>query len=473
MALTIGLDIGTTSVSGVLLDVEEGRQVAQASREHGGDCTFAKHRAEGWAEQDPERLRQSAMGVLRAFTGAAGADLQAIGLTGQMHGVLLVDEANRPAGNLITWQDQRSAGLIEELHAAASPGAWSVTGCRLATGYMAATLAWMVRNDALPAGASKACFIHDWIASQLVAGEPCTDPSDAGSAGVFDLSAKAWSRELVEALRIPAHLLPTIRESGEVVGLVTPEAAREINLSPGTPVCNAIGDNQASFLGSVADAERSVLINIGTGGQISWLTDEVRCEAGMEVRYLPVDRMIAVGAGIGGGTTYACLEGFYRQVMAEFTDAAPAPGTLFERMNALAAAALEDAGGLRCRPTLTGTRSDPSLRGLLEGIDASNLTPGNLTRAVLAGLVDELYGFYETCDVRTRAKHRVIVGSGNALRRNPVLAEILAARFGLPVQTPAHREEAAWGAALLAASSIGAIEGLDAAGRLICYEPLT
>ncbi len=476
MTLTIGLDIGTTSVSGVALDVDDGREVARACREHEADATPAERRTDGWAEQDPERLRATAyavLGELGASTRSAPGDVAAIGLTGQMHGVLLVDETNRPLGNLVTWQDQRSAGLIDELLAAASPEAWSVTGCRLATGYLGATLAWMVRHEALPAGAATACFIHDWVASQLSGTAPCTDPSDAGSAGLFNLRSKAWSRELAEALRIPVDLLPTVRESGEVIGTLTAEAAGECGLSAGTPVCNAIGDNQASFLGSVAEAEPSLLINIGTGGQISWLTDDVGCAAGMEVRYLPIDRKIGVGAGIGGGTTYAWLEGFYRQVLADFGDAAPPPGALFDRMNELAAAAPADAEGLRCRPTLTGTRFDPSLRGLLEGIDAANLTPANLTRAVLTGLADELHGFYATCDPATRAGHRVIVGSGNALRRNPVLAEIIAARFGLPVQTPMPREEAAWGSALLAASSVGALADLDAAGQLIRYELLT
>jgi sugar (pentulose or hexulose) kinase len=331
----------------------------------------------------------------------------------------------------------------------------------------------MVRHGALPASARRACLIHDWVASRLGDTVCCTDPSDAGSAGIFHLSAKAWSEELAAALNVPSELLCEVRESGEVIGHLPHDLAQSTGLRPGVPVCNAIGDNQASFLGSVSDPVRSVLVNIGTGGQISWVVDDVRHPPGMEVRYLPIDRLIAVGAGIGGGQTYAWLAEFYRNVVASFTDQPVTDGTLFERMNQLAAGAPVDAGGLRCRPTLSGTRQAPDLRGTLDGMDLTNMTPATLTRAVLTGIVDELLAFYRSYDSAARSTHRTVVGSGNALRRNRVLADIVAQRFGLPVQTPTHLEEAAYGAALLASVSTELLPDLTAAGQLIDYDTLT
>ena len=467
MSHVLGLDIGTTSISGVVVDCSDGRLLARATRDHRADVPATEPDRVGWAEQDPTKLWQAACTVLGQLADAAGPDLAAIGLTGQMHGAMLLDANGRPVGNLITWQDRRSADVIDDLIGSAPAASWSVTGCRLATGYMAATLAWMVGNDVLPPTARRACFVHDWVAARLANTDCCTDPSDAGSAGILDLSTKAWSADLVAALGLPADLLAPIRESGEVIGQLPGDLAKTIGFAAGVPVCNAIGDNQASFLGSVSDAAGSVLINIGTGGQISWVTDEPVQPAGMEVRYLPIDRFIAVGAGICGGRTYAWLEEFYRRVVEAFASQTPAPGDLYEAMNALAADAPPDADGLRCRPTLSGTREDPAMRGLLDGLDLTNMTPQNLTRAVLTGMVDELRRFYDACPAEQREGHRLVVASGNAVRRNRVLADIIADRFGLNVTTPQHNEEAAYGAALLASASAGVHSDLAAAQRMI------
>lgn len=470
MAHVLGLDIGTTTVSGVVVDTADGRQIARAGHAHHADVALASADQADWAEQDPAKLWQAACDVLAELTGSADADISAIGLTGQMHGLILVDADNDPVGNLITWQDGRTAGMIDALLASATDQAWSVTGCRLAAGYMAATLAWLTRHDALPASARRVCFIHDWVAARLAGTEPCTDPSDAASAGIFDLRAKTWSPELTSDLDLPEHLLPSVRESGDVIGHLPAKLAGTIGLRPGIPVCNAIGDNQASYLGSVADPDRTILINIGTGGQISWIVDDVSRAPGMEVRYLPIDRLFAVGAGTCGGRTYAWLAGVYRQILAALAGREPDDESLYDKMNALAAAAPADASGLRFRPTLTGTRLEPQLRGELTNIDLSNLTPANLTRAVLTGVVDELLAFYETCDPARRSSHTRVVGSGNALRRNRVLCQILSERLGMPVKIPVHLEEAAHGAALLAAVAVGALSDLLAAGNLIQYE---
>lgn len=472
MAHVVGLDIGTTSVSGVVVDTQDGRQVARAGLPHRANVTFKQPDRTDWAEQDPAGLWRTACDVLATLADSTDAGISAIGMTGQMHGLLLVDADNNPAGNLITWQDGRANTVIADLIGSASPEAWSVTGCRLATGYMAATLAWMIRNDALPPSAWRACFIHDWIAARLAGTQPCTDPSSAGSAGIFDLSAKKWSSDLTAALNVPADLLPPVGESGDVIGHLRSDLADRTGLPAGTPVCNAVGDNQASYLGSVADPERTILVNIGTGGQISWVVDDFARGPGMEIRYLPVDRRFAVGAGTCGGRTYAWLEDVFREIMAAFRGDKPLDDTLYERMNELVASAASDASGLRFRPTLTGTRVDPNLRGSLTNIDLTNLTPANLIRAVLTGVVDELLTFYETCDPARRSGHGVVVGSGNALRRNRVLCEILSERLGLPMSIPKHHEEAAHGAALLAAATTGAIPDLASAGSLIDYEQI-
>ena len=172
MARVLGLDVGTTTVSGVIVDTSDGRLVARAGSEHRADVLHTAPDQAGWAEQDPDRLDDAARQVLADLAAAAGPDVAAIGLTGQMHGLLLLDGDGQPLGNLVTWQDRRVAPIIPELLESASAEAWTVTGCRLATGYLGATLAWMVRNDAVSTSVRRCCFIHDWVASRLSGSEP-------------------------------------------------------------------------------------------------------------------------------------------------------------------------------------------------------------------------------------------------------------------------------------------------------------
>ncbi len=469
MPQVIGLDIGTTTISGIVLNTDDGQMLARVTREHGSDVSLTESHQAGWAEQNPQQLWQSACFVLGELAQNGGREASAIGLTGQMHGLLIVDRQNEPQSRLITWQDQRAAGLTDELIAAAPAEAWHKTGCRLATGYQAATLAWLVRHHALPKSAHRVCFIHDWIASRLSDTVCCTDPSDAASAGILDLTTKNWSPTLVSALKLPSELLPEVRESGAVLGELRAEVAGPIGLRPGAAVCNAIGDNQASFLGSVADPQASLLLNIGTGGQISWTVDALDRQPGTEIRYLPIDRKITVGASICGGRAYAWLEGFYRRTVETLTGRPVASGAFYESMNRLAATAATDAGGLQCAPILAGTRLNPSLRGRIDGMSLTNFDVPNLTRAVLTGIVDELLAFYQGATAADRSAHRAVIGSGNAIRRNSLLARIISQQLRLPIWTPVHLEEAACGAALLAAVGAGILPSLVEAGRLIAY----
>jgi len=126
------------------------------------------------------------------------------------------------------------------------------------------------------------------------------------------------------------------------------------------------------------------------------------------------------------------------------------------------------ADGLRCSPLFTGTRTDPTLRGSFTGITPENLTPGHLTRALLEGMAEGFYAFYEQMRPLLGSRTQLI-GSGNGLRRNPLLAQILAERFGMPLHIPALEEEAAVGAALLAAVGTGEYADLEKATRMLGY----
>jgi sugar (pentulose or hexulose) kinase len=259
-----------------------------------------------------------------------------------------------------------------------------------------------------------------------------------------------------------------VQASGAVIGGLPAALTAEIGLRAGTPVCNATGDNQASVLGSVADIEHSVLLNVGTGGQISWAIPEFRRVVGMDTRPLPPDRCMLVGASLCGGRAYAWLNDSLRAWTCALGLPEPSREAVYERLNALAAEAAPDCGRLKMDTRLAGTRTEPHCRGALLGLSLENGTLGNLARAALAGMVAELHAYAQAAN---HCGYKAVVASGNAVRRNPLLRQIIRECVGKPVLIPAHLEEAAYGAALLAGTQAGFWPDLTTAARCIRHLP--
>jgi len=168
-------------------------------------------------------------------------------------------------------------------------------------------------------------------------------------------------------------------------------------------------------------------LNIGTGGQVSWAVSSFRRVPGTETRYLPHRRYMLVGASLCGGRSYAWLNAAVQAWLGEF--GRPADRTaVYVRLNALAGGAPADCDGLVVDTRFDGTRVDPAVRGAMQGISLDNFTLANLSRAVLTGIVDELLGFLAPLGKAASEAFEVVVASGNAIRKNPVLREIVRAR---------------------------------------------
>lgn len=470
MPLSLGLDLGTTSISAVTVD-EEGHVVRAATENHGADVPALPA---GFAEQDPWKLRERAIGVLRRLAAELPGEPKCLGLTGQMHGVILLDGERRPVTNLITWQDRRSLGphpvsgepLLTALHARVDAEAMRRTGCRLAAGYLGTTCYALRETGTFPAAAKQGALLIDWIAGELTGGSCVADRSNAASTGLYDLERDEWSPSLLSAAGLSREMLPEVRESGAVIGGLTSVIAAEAGLPPGLPVCNAIGDNQAAILGSVPPGERVLQINIGTGGQISWEVDRFVTVAGMDTRYLPHRRSMLVGAGIAGGDAYAWVKRTVGAWLAAF-GVQVSDDEIYRRVETLIGEASADAAGLVCEPFFRGTRRNPEARGVFTGVTADNFTPGNVGRAVLQGIADAMQSFLDLAAWHAPRGAARIIATGNAVRRNPLLVETLRRRFSLPVYVPRHIEEAAYGAALLAGSQAGVWKDLEEArGRI-------
>ena len=483
----VGLDLGTTKIAGVAIDTDPppGRVLRSVSRAHGAGLPAAHP----WEHlQDADRILAAARQVLRDLGesgGQAGSSRGAGGrpdglcLTGQMHGVLYVDARGRAVSPLMTWLDNRGG----QPHPAG--GTWAealstAAGRIIPAGYGAATHFYNRHHGLVPTGAAWLCTLMDYLTLHLATGsggaplQPVTDPTIAASVGLADpLTGRPDPRAL------DAAGLGRVRPS-ETVGTVS-----RVGTTPeGTGVLAPLGDNQASFLGSVRDVAGMALLNVGTGGQVSaWLPEEAApaggwatggLEAiGLEARPFPGGGVLLVGATLCAGQAYALLEGLFRTVCAAFTGQAPS-GPLYERMNELAGGPAEAGPDGEPPPVVdtrfNGTRADPRITGRIEGLTPANLTPDALVRGFLRGIVGELHGHYAALERLRRTPVRGLVGSGNALRRNPALRAEAARRFGLAPLVPRLQEEAALGAALAAAVGLGACPGFHAAGRIIRYE---
>ena len=443
--LYLGIDVGTTKIAAVVADGEGGVR-AVASRVHETGLPSA----DGRAEQEAGVLLDTTWAVVRELPEALRQRVSGVGVTGQMHGVVLVDAGNAPVTPLITWQDGRcleEPGFLGALSEA--------TGYRLHTGYGLATLAWLHRHQQLPATAVAATTIHDLVVARLCnLPRPLTDPSDAASWGCFDLTTAAWDEAATVSSGVPMSMLPAIRPFGSVAGVIDPAMAWQVGLPGGLPVHGALGDLHASLLATIRDPQTDVALTLGTGGQATVITaapfDVRAARQAAPCNYWPYPggRVAVVAASLSGGAAWAWLVDSLAAWLRDLGVAPPPREVLFERINTLGLAATHE---LPVRSHFLGERHDPSLTGSIQHLRVSNCSLGALARGLARSIVRNLHAMLppETLQNRTR-----LVGSGNALRRTPLLQHMAEDVFGLPLTLTEGREEAATGAALVAAGRV-------------------
>lgn len=478
MAVLLGIDIGTTTITALVLDTGSGAVVALATMPNQAEITSPADKARGYSEWDVTQMADAACRCLRTASeqlGNRAEDIAGLGITGQQHGGAIVDDRLQPLTPLINWQDRRTQQpmpgreqtYLRRAQELVGEDAPQRTGCRLHAGFMATTLLWMRERGVLPERGT-ACLIMDYFAGLLTGRTPTTDATCGGSFGVLDLRSADWDMASLAALRLPRSLFPAARPSGERIGMLTPRMGEATGLPAGLPVFGAIGDNQASFLGSVARRRDSVLVNVGTGGQVAGFVEDFVYDPRLETRPFPRGGFLLVCPGLCGGRTYAAMEQFFRKVGSDVFDI-PEGLPLYATMNRLAASVPAGAEGLRCEPFFTGTRQDPELRASWTGMSPENFTPAHMARALLEGMARAFHTGYDAIRRHLPAAPQQLVGAGNGMRENAPLAEMVAGEFRLPLLVPRHREEAAFGAALMASVGAGVFSDLETAGRLIQY----
>lgn len=433
----IGIDIGTTTISAVVLDTEKQKVIEARTIQNG---SFIKSDNEWERIQDVSVILRKAVQVLDEYLDSYEG-VASIGLTGQMHGIVYLDRNGQYVSPLYTWQDGRgnlplsgTQSLTEEIY--------QKYGVRVPAGYGLVTHIYNVRMGLVPENAASLCTIPDCLGVVLTGRKrPMIHISNAASLGCYDAVKNCFMTEVLSACGADPDMLPEVTSEFSVLGHYR-----------GIPVTAALGDNQASFLGSVGIKEHTLLLNMGTGGQISVLSDQYYEAPGIEARPFVKDKYLLVGSSLCGGRAYAILERFLRSYMKA---AGAEEQAQYEIMEKLAEAGSHSVHGLDVVTAFKGTRVNPSLRGSITGIDEDNFTPENLIYGVLHGMAKELYDMYQQIYKGTGIPAKHLIASGNGLRKNAVLQQIFCKLFGSEMELAVYEEEAACGAAVSSSMSIG------------------
>ena len=455
----LGLDIGTTTISAVVVGMEE-REILKAYTIPNG--SFIETDLPWEKIQDPDKIMQKALGLLEEIL-QEHQDIGVIGLTGQMHGIVYLDENGKHISPLYTWQDGRGNIPAEKILSedpvpedALSEAGRSICGIleeeygvKAHTGYGLVTHLYNCRNNLVPEGAAKVCTIMDYLGMRLTGRRtPLMHSSNAASLGLYDAKKNGFRADILQKAGADADVLPEVTDDFISVGSYK-----------GIPVSAAIGDNQASFLGSVENAADSVLVNMGTGGQISVLSDTYFTAKGIEARPFVKGHYLLAGSSLCGGRAYALLEHFFRS----YAEAAGITGVDHYSVMGKILDEKNDGEKLKVNTTFSGTREKPEKRGSIKNIGTENFTPKALIGGVLEGMAEELYKMYRKIEKGLAGPKTRMVASGNGIRKNRHLQEVMSEKFGMGLELAKREEEAAYGAA---------VSGMIAAGELTLKEAI-
>jgi xylulokinase len=449
----LGIDASTTATKALLMDAA-GQLVAVASSTYGYDTPRPL-----WSEQHPDLWWQATIASVRELLSRAGAhpaDVESVGLTGQMHGLVLLDAAGEVLRPAILWNDQRTGAECDEIRARVGKARFiQITGNDALTGFTAPKILWVehyepetfarVRHILLP---------KDFVRFKLT-GAYATDKAGASGTVLFDLRQRDWSSDVLSALGIDPAWLPPTFEGPAVTGRITPRAAEATGLRVGTPVVGGGGDQAAGAAGTGAVVEGVVSLSLGTSGVVFATAGRPIVE--------PEGRLHAFCHAVPGkwhlmGVMLSAAGSlrWYRDALA--------PGADFEALLAPAEDIAPGSDGLLFLPYLTGERTphpDPLARGAFVGLTVRH-GQAHLTRALLEGVAFGLRDSFELMRGARLAEvaHVRITGGG---ARSSLWRQILADVLGAELATVNTDEGAAYGAALLAATGAGVFPDVESA----------
>lgn len=449
----LGIDVGTGGTRALLLD-EQGTVRFSFTAPH----DEMKMERPLWAEQHPDNwwaACQAAVKGVLATAGVGGSAVKGVGLSGQMHGVTVLDEAGAVVRPALIWCDQRSQQQVDSINA--KLGAATVlraTANPVLTGFTLPKLLWI--RDHEPAQFDRIRHLmlpKDYIRYQLT-GEFATDVSDASGTALFDVVHRKWSGEMVSGLGLDAAILPRAVESQEVTGAVTAAAAALTGLAPGTPVVGGGGDQAASAVGNGIVKSGIVSCTIGTSGVVFAHLEEPAYDPAGRVHtfcHAVPGKWHVMGVTQGAGLS---LQWFRTNI---------APDASYDGLLAEAGTVPPGSQGLFWLPYLMGERTphlDPVARGGWIGLTASH-SRAHMVRAVIEGVsYSQMDGLEIVRELGVDAQNVRLSGGG---ARSPLWRQIFADIFQCRVSTLESQEGSAYGAGLLAMVGTGAFGSVEEA----------
>lgn len=460
MTCFLGIDVGTSSVKSILMDME-GTILGIAQRKY----DVQKPRAD-WAEQDADVLWCATKETLRELVQKyprQAADLAGIGYSGQMHGLILTDESGRPVRPAIIWEDQRSIEEIGEIYRLVPPSVFNaVTMNTLSTGYLASSLMWVMRNE--PQNYMRARHIllpKDYIRFKMC-GEYGTDMSDASSAVIFDTAERTWANQIISRLGMDMALFPECHESYEIAGMLTEPCARATGLRRGIPVIYGGGDTLMHEVGTgMISPLRPWVANIGTSCQVTCAMNSPLCDDLFRTNtfcHVKEDLWMLMSCNLCGG---AAMKWMAKNIFS---------GLSFGQLDEMAIKAPVGSDGLIFLPYLNGSRSpenDPRAKGMFMGINMSH-TGAHFVRSTMEGVVYSLKNCMEVLKSVVHAEPETMIASGGGTR-GKLFLQMEADAFNKPIYTTKEAEQSCVGAAATAAVGTGYFSSYEEACAAVVH----
>ena len=453
MAYLLGIDSSTTATKALLID-EKGAVAGTASTEY----SFATPRPL-WTEQDPSLWWEGTAESIRKVLGETGVDpasVVGVGLTGQMHGLVLLDEHGEVLRPAILWNDQRTSGQCDLIRKRIGRERLiKITGNDALTGFTAPKVLWVQQHEPdVYRQARHLLLPKDYVRYRLT-GQLGTDKAGAGGTLLLDVRSRDWSGEVLDALEIPAEWLPPTHEGPQVTGTVSSEAAEATGLNAGTPVVAGGGDQAAQAVGVGAVEAGTMALTLGTSGVVFAPSEEPVVEEDGRLHAFPhavPGRWHLMGVMLSAAGSLR----WYRDTLA--------PDVGYDDLLAEAADVSPGSEGLLFLPYLTGERTphpDPLARGAFVGMTVRH-GRGHLTRAVIEGVAFGLRDSFRLMqEAGVPAPDQVRISGGGA--KSPIWRQLIADIFGTELVTVGTTEGAAYGAALLAGVGADVWSSVEAA----------
>ena len=425
----LGLDVGTSTICSVIADTNTNWKIIDIVTMP-NDAKIQSNYS--WENiQDPKRIMEIVEEILSIML-ERYPNIYCIGISCQMHGILYIDSLGNAISPLYTWLDQRAAQLIDDRKISYGEELSIIIDRECPTGYGLATHYFNLKTKNIPKNVKSFCSIGDYVAMHLANNKTVkSDITLADSYGAINQKDRIYSKTILENNELMPELLPELIPSESIIGEYK-----------NIPVVTAVGDNQCSFMGSIKKLNSDATISLGTSGQFTSYIDEYKAIKGVEIRLFPQKGYILSGASLCGGYSYSILRDFFKELLDWFGISNDI--NIYKKMDEISP--LNYNNLMDFNPLFLGTRENSRLTASINNITLSNFTPQNLVASIDAGIVNELYDFYNIFAEEDKKRIKRIYGTGSFFNKSPCIKKYCEDKFKIPVYSTSRNEECAFGA---------------------------